>query len=75
LPIDESQSMHTNSSPNTNERNPSIFSFPEHDTPKSQQSDQIIDHADRIRIQTDLFVDTILRNAQQIYLRVALQGR
>jgi hypothetical protein len=53
----------------TNEQNQSILSFPEHDTPLTQQSDEFIedDDDDQLKFDAQILVDDVIENAQEKY--------
>ncbi|CAF1584565.1 unnamed protein product [Adineta ricciae] len=51
----------------TYEQNQSIFSFPDHDTPLSQQSQDIINDDSQLRLDAEEFVNDSIQNAQEKY--------
>ncbi|CAF1584826.1 unnamed protein product [Adineta ricciae] len=57
----------------TYEQNQSIFSFPDHDTPLSQQSQDIINDDSQLRLDAEVFVNDSIHNAQEKY-RKSLQN-
>ena len=54
-----------------NDPNQSIFSFPDHDTPLSQQSEEVIDDdGSQLKLDAQNLVDDLIQNAQDKYQRV-----
>jgi len=56
----------------SNEQNQSILSFPDHDTPLSQQSEELINDDSQLRLDAQILVDDSIQNAQEKYQRVEI---
>ena len=67
------QSHITNSldnEPLTNEQNQSILSFPDHETPSSEESEEVIDDDNQLKLSAQTLVDDLIQDAQDKYQRV-----
>ena len=53
-----------------NDQNQSILSFPDHDTPLSQQSEELINDDTQLRLDAQILVNDSIENAQEKYQRV-----
>ena len=80
-PSIQSHAMHSadNESPSISvlsdiDANPSILSFPDHDTPVSQQSEQLVDDDQQLRLDAQVFVDEVIRVALEQYQQVGHRG-
>jgi hypothetical protein len=69
-PEDPPFSTDTKSNNETSEQNQSILSFPEHDTPPSQVSDELIDDHHHLKLNAQILVDDSIQNAQEKYQKV-----
>ncbi|CAF2968628.1 unnamed protein product [Rotaria sp. Silwood2] len=69
-PEDEPLSTGTISHNENNEQNPSILSFPDHDSSPSQESEQFIDNDNQLKVDAQIFVDESIQNAQEKYQRI-----
>ncbi|UJR37763.1 hypothetical protein I4U23_030456 [Adineta vaga] len=54
----------------TNEQNLSIFSFPDHDTPLTQQSDDLINDEGQLILDAQVLVNDSIQNAQEKYQNI-----
>jgi hypothetical protein len=69
---DEPLSTGTIFNQESNEQNQSILSFPDHDTPLSQQSEELINDDSQLRLDAHILVDGSIQNAQEKYQRVEI---
>jgi hypothetical protein len=69
---DEPLSSGTIFNQESNEQNQSILSFPDHDTPLSQQSKELINDDSQLRLDAQILVDDSIQNAQEKYQRVEI---
>ncbi|CAF4556609.1 unnamed protein product [Rotaria sp. Silwood1] len=69
-PEDEPLSTGTILHNENNEQNPSILSFPDHDSSPSQESEQLNDNDNQLKLDAQIFVDDSIQNAQEKYQRV-----
>jgi hypothetical protein len=75
-PEDELLSTGTILNKETNDaQNQSILSFPDHDTPLSQQSEELINDDSQLRLDAQTLVDDSIQNAQEKYQRVENYAR
>jgi hypothetical protein len=53
-----------------NEQNQSILSFPDHETPSSEESEEVIDDDNQLKLSAQTLVDDLIQDAQEKYQRV-----
>ena len=74
-PVDELLSVDTivSNHETMNEQNHSILSFPEHDTPLSQQSEKLVDDDSQLISNAQILVDDSIQDAQEKYRKVLIR--